>query len=482
MPSGMNTVLLIPDGLGVRNFVLGPFLQELRLQGPVTVLHDLPAAMVERAELQRVADVEWRPLPAYKEDLLAFELRQALHFSHLYWGNTFGMRCILKLNRPSGTWRNRAARRAAMLVGRLAATRAGILMLDRQHEAQVLRSPAARAAARLLEELRPDVVFCSHQRPTVVTPVVAAARAAGIPTATFIFSWDNLPCKGRIPTRFDHFLVWSELMGAELRRFYPDVGEERVHIVGTPQFDPYADATLLWSRAEYCARIDADPTRPILCYSGGDADTSPDDPAYVEALAEMTERDELDGKPQLLVRPSPADDARRYGPVMERHPGVLFSCPAWHRAEIERWNSAVPSAADVQLLVNTVHHAAVNINLASTMTLDFAVMDRPVVNVAFDVTDPPRWGRPLGDYYYRFEHYRPVVELGAARVAYSRAELREHVNTYLRDPSLERAERRKLVDLEVSPPLGSAARRVLAALRQIAARRNELRRQSRRMK
>jgi len=75
-----------------------------------------------------------------------------------------------------------------------------------------------------------------------------------------------------------------------------------------------------------------------------------------------------------------------------------------------------------------------------------------------------------------------VVELGATRLAYSRADLRDHVNTYLRDPSLERAERRKLVDLEVSPPLGSAARRVLAALRQIAARRNEPRYQSRRMR
>ena len=94
-------------------------------------------------------------------------------------------------------------------------------------------------------------------------------------------------------------------MRSEVRRFYPDIGEERIHIVGTPQFEPYADPGLLWSREEYCRRVGADPERPIICYSGCDADTCPDDPIYVEIIAEMVERGELEGNPQLLVRPAP---------------------------------------------------------------------------------------------------------------------------------------------------------------------------------
>ena len=188
----------------------------------------------------------------------------------------------------------------------------------------------------------------------------------------------------------------------------------------------------------------------------------------------MVERGELVGNPQLLVRPAPVDNARRYQPMLERHPGVLFSMPQWHHPEGERWNWVVPSPADNQLLVNTVHHCAVNVNHASTMTLDFAIQDRPVVNVAFDVTDPPRWGRPLKDHFYRFEHYRPVVELGAARISLSPRDLRDHLNAYLRDPSLDRAERRQLVELEVSLPLDNSSRRIVAALRQIAGHQNEV--------
>jgi hypothetical protein len=106
--------------------------------------------------------------------------------------------------------------------------------------------------------------------------------------------------------------------------------------------------------------------------------------------------------------------------------------------------------------------------MASTMTLDFAIHDKPVVNIAFDVASPPPHGSPLWGYFYRFEHYRPVVELGAARFARSREELWNLVSTYLADPSLDREGRRKLVELEAGPQIGGALARITKALISIA--------------
>ena len=68
----------------------------------------------------------------------------------------------------------------------------GIRALDR---APLPRRRAGRRAdryRRLFDTMRPSVLFCSHQRPPVIAAgPVLAARRAGIPTATFIFSWDN---------------------------------------------------------------------------------------------------------------------------------------------------------------------------------------------------------------------------------------------------------------------------------------------------
>ena len=56
------------------------------------------------------------------------------------------------------------------------------------------------------------------------------------------------------------------------------------------------------------------------------------------------------------------------------------------------------------MLANLTQHADLNVNMASTMTLDFALHDRPVVNVAFDAADPPVLGTPVWDLYYQYEH------------------------------------------------------------------------------
>ena len=156
-----------------------------------------------------------------------------------------------------------------------------------------------------------------------------------------------------------------------------------------------------------------------------------------------------------MVRPAPVDDGRRYDAVRRDFPEMIFAQPAWVHTAAGDWSRVIPLPEDVQFLANLTQHADLNINMASTMTLDFAIHDKPVVNIAFDVASPPPHGRPLWEFFYRFEHYRPVVELGAARFARSPDELADHVNAYLEDPSLDREGRRKLVELEVGELLSS---------------------------
>jgi len=132
------------------------------------------------------------------------------------------------------------------------------------------------------------------------------------------------------------------------------------------------------------------------------------------------------------------------------------------------WSQVTPLPEDVRLLANLTWHCDLNINVTSTMTLDFAAMDKPSVNIAFDVTQPPPHGMPVWDFLFQFDHYQPVIELGAARFARSPDELAEHVNAYLENPSLDREARRKLVELEVGVPIGSSSERIVQVLAGIA--------------
>jgi hypothetical protein len=413
------------------------------------------------------ASVEWRALEPPPDSRLALVLRNALGFAHMHWADTAAMRYAREL--PfGGSWRTRAAMRAARLLGRLSASRAGIRRLDRMHAGLIGRSTATARYRRLFARMRPSMLLCSNQRAASVVPAVLAAKTLGIPTVAFIFSWDNLSSKGRNAASFDYFLVWSDLMRQELVRFYPDVPAERVIVVGTPQFDAYADTGLLWSREEFFARIGADPGRKLICYSGGDCSIYPREDEFVRALLELIRTARIKGNPQVLLRPCPVDDGRRYAAVRADYPELMFRLPEWLHTTDGNWASSLPHRSDIQFLANLTFHADLNVNLASTMTLDFAIHDKPVVNVAFDPVMPPPMGIPLADLYYRFEHYRPVVDLGAARLARSREELADHVNAYFDDPGLDRANRRRFVQLEVGGPIGTASARIADVLAQIA--------------
>lgn len=462
----MNAVILLPDGVGVRNMILGPFLKLASKAGSACVLHPITAELMPRYQAGLNGSVRWEPLLRYRETAQAATLRYALAYAQMYWGQTKAMRSHLNAA-VGGSWRTRAMRKAAQAIGRVSANPRGIAALGWGHSREVSRVPEVAHYRKLFQDIRPTVLFCSHQRPLHILPPVLAARSLGIPTATFIFSWDNLTSKGRIAAPFDHFLVWSELMRSELLKYYPDVHPDRVHVVGTPQFDPYADLGLLWSREEFFRRVGADLNRPLVCYSGGDIITCPEDHFHIRILMEQVRTGRIRGNPQILLRPAPVDEGSRYDQVRRDFPELIYARPDWVHTVPDDWSLILPLPGDVQFLANVTQHSDLNINMASTMTLDFAIHDRPVVNIAFDVNDPPPHGEPLWRHFYEFEHYRPVVELGAARFARTADEMAEHVNTYLENPSLDKDARRKFVELEVALPFGHSSELIVQTLEKI---------------
>lgn len=257
-------------------------------------------------------------------------------------------------------------------------------------------------------------------------------------------------------------------MKNELLRYYPDVRDNQVVITGTPQFDAYADTSLYVSREEFCRRVGADPARPLICYSGGDRTTCPNEPNQLAVFLELARRGRINGQPQILFRPSPADEGSRFDWVREAYPELIYARPLWRYAPNSNWASNMPTQEDVQLLVNLVRHADVGVNMASTMTMDFAVFDKPVVNVAYWSDDPRNLETTPWLKFYAFEHYRPVVEVGAARVAASADDLAKHVNEALEEPGACARGRQALLELQMDYEPGGAARRQAEALIAIA--------------
>lgn len=456
----MRTLLLMPDGVSIRNFALTGLATALAALGDVDALvceGTAPMCAEAAPVLERLAE-----LSPYPESPLEAPLRRTLEYSHLRWCNTTGAQFNLDAAIP-GSRRSRALRASARAVSTQFVSHGRVMALASAHDLLAGQRGEVLREMKRLEEWRPDVVLCAHQRPTWVLPVILAARRLEIPTATFIFSWDNLTTKGRIAAPFDHYLVWSDRMHQELRHFYPEIASERIAVVGTPQFEPYSDESLVWSRADFDERLGLESGRKLICFSGGDEATCPDDPEHLGLLCQLIADGAIRGNPHVVLRPAPVDTADRYQRVLERHP-VRLSRPDW-RATSDFWPTIVPSRRDIELLANLTAHSDVNVNMASTMTLDFAIHDTPVVNLGFDMVPERRYA----ERYYQFEHYRPVVEFGAARVARTPQQLADAINAYLRDPSLDREGRQRFVDFELRIKPGESISRIVETVSRIAA-------------
>ncbi len=460
----MRVAILAPDGVGLRNFVLGPLLGFLE---EVLVVHDMPGDAVrsalngqhENAALSRVFET--------RDRRTSFALRQTLAYAHLYWADTHSMR-YTRARKAVGSWRMRCAQTVAKRLGRLGATESGVSLIEHAYFSANQRMPEVQRYMELLERHEASVLFCTNQRSRLCLLPVLAARKLGIPSVTFIGSWDNLTSKSRIAAPFDYYLVWSEHMQQELLRYYPRIAKRNVRIVGTPQFDCYADQSLLYSRDEFLRSIGADPSRPLICYSGGDEGTCPEDQLHVRTLMTLIRQGRIRKNPQVVLRPCPVDPGTRYDAVRKEFPELIYAKPDWPSLDGQDWARCMPTLNDVRMLCNLTEHADLGINIASTMTLDFGLHDRPVVNIAYDQTSPPPLRVPLWDLFYSWEHYQPVVQLQAARFAHSANDLAEMTNLYLDDPTLDREGRRRLAELQINVPVGASSKRIATVLEEIA--------------
>src|SRR5262249_8245450 len=128
----------------------------------------------------------------------------------------------------------------------------------------------------LYAEIKPDLVFNgSHIHGKAGFLPIRVASKMGIPTAGFIFSWDNLTSRSRILEPYNDYLVWHSPMRAQLRSIYPEIAPEHVHITGTPQLDYHIKDEYHWIREELCAHLGLDPDRKIVLYTTGVAELFP---------------------------------------------------------------------------------------------------------------------------------------------------------------------------------------------------------------
>lgn len=333
-------------------------------------------------------------------------------------------------------------------------------------ERLLLSYPRSAEAEARLRRLQPSFMLTTGPFQYEQPAVVSAARTLGIPTVAMIPSWDNLSTKNRMVFRYDGYIVWSSWMRDELHAYYPHSRTVPVYVVGAPQFDVFFQDRFHVSRETFCQRQGLRPERPIVLYALGSPNLFREHHGALD-LARRIAAGDL-GDVQMIVRPHPMfDKAELLDAFSGFGPGVIVQRTADADAPL---TARAQDAARITDWVNSFRHADVVVNLSSTVAIDAAVLDRPVVNLDYD----PEPGAPnqalVRDVNHAWTHFRPIAESGGVWLTNDGAETAAAVRTYLRHPERHRQERRWMAARVCEHLDGRCGERLAAALLDFEAR------------
>lgn len=259
----------------------------------------------------------------------------------------------------------------------------------------------------ILKNEKPEFIFCTNQRPVVAIAPLQAAKDLDIPTSTFIFSWDNLP-KATMVIQTDYYFVWSDYMKNELLHYYPHIHKNQIFTTGTPQFESHTNEKNYLDKDDFFQRYNLDSTKKYICYSGDDITTCPDDEQYLYDVAEAIEV--LNNKGYnlgIIFRRSPADFTDRYEKALHQFKNIIVSIqPAWEKKG-EGWNTVLPTMKDNELLINTIKHTEMVINLGSSMVFDYAYFNKPCLYINYDAKNKKQENWSVKK-IYNFIHFRSM--------------------------------------------------------------------------
>lgn len=428
---------LIPDGVGIRNYLYSDLIRQLYESGhEVVIWHALASQVVDLSAKVSGYLPQQKPFKGFKDDLTVQILRESSTYARLVHnvGITKNPTIMLNWHEKKGPLKRRALIRLAEFLGKRIKGYEGILNTEKIYFSRLSKTPAYKQYLSDLKDMNPDVILCTHQRFPGAAFAMEAAKTLKIPTVASIFSWDNLP-KARLPLRTDFYSVWSEHMKSELQFYYPEIEGNQISITGTPQFDFYKNKGSIQTREDFAQEHGLDPKKKWVCFSGCDIKTSPFDSAYLrDVVNALYEEDDV----QLLFRQVPVESADRYADVLKDFSKIVHLPPKWNKGK--HWNEFYPLPEDIHHLVNLSYHCATVVNIGSTMALDFSWFDSPGLYLNYDHTADQEW--TVRD-IYNFQHFKSMGNWDAIVWANGTKEIKEKVRAILDHPDQMAKDRKK---------------------------------------
>ena len=306
----------------------------------------------------------------------------------------------------------------------------------------------------LFDKHKPDLVFLAHLFGDDEISILREAKKRKIKTVGFINSWDKLTSRCILRISPDWLIVPNEITKKEAIK-YQNINEKKIFISGPPQFDVYKQYKNYLNKEEFCRKYEIDPSKKIILFCPTGKSFGDFDWRIIETLNDLYKDKKISQDLHFIVRFPPNDVVDTEDNINKsifsfQTPGVRFSSKRgvdWDMTD-----------EDIELLVDTLYNSSLVICFWSTMSIDSAILNKPIININFSYED----GFAINDsfYHYNTTHYKELSKHKGIKLVKNRQELIDSINDYLENPNLDKIGRMSIVNEQVWKSDGKAGERI----------------------
>ncbi len=306
----------------------------------------------------------------------------------------------------------------------------------------------------LFEKYKPDLVFSTDIQNDFDVRFILEAQKRKVRNVGMIRSWDNPASKGLIRVLSNRFIVHNRVVEKELKDLH-GIQQTPIDVVGIPHYDRYAGS--LMSREEAAKKMGLDPRRKVALFV-------PVGDRYIES--NTVDRDvlafldtALPPEWNILVR-LPFSDSVSFLDDRKSEGRVIFDRPVPH---FELLKNNELSTADEERLVATLTLVDIVVSGPSTIVVDAAFFDKPVILIAFDGEEKRNELKSVVR-YFKYTHWQPVLKSGGVCFARTKEQAKKCLDEYVRDSSKDKDGRKRIVEAECFSRDGKSSERLAEVL------------------
>ena len=315
-----------------------------------------------------------------------------------------------------------------------------------------------RTFASYFEKYKPEKVFLAHLFDDNQAHLLREAKRRGVTSIGFVNSWDKLTARHSLRLLPDKLIVFNDIVKKEAINC-ADMNEKDIVVAGIPHYDWHVNYQPL-SRGEFCKKKGIDPEKKLIVYAPMGKAFSNSDWDIIDLLRKEIEEGVIKNA-ELFVRFQPNDFVEE-GELQKRRHFLKYDMPGVRFSEIRNVNWDM-GFDDIKGLTDTLANANLFICYASSMSIDAAVFDVPVININFEVREKELVSKSP-THFYKMAHYNNAIQSGGIRLPRNKEDFIGWINKYLENPSLDKEGRKRLVKEQCWRVDGRAGNRIAKSI------------------